>query len=146
MGVNRLLLLSMLTWGQGTNRLNIVQIIEDANNAQFQIQAYEAGHLKINHKLYQKSVIIASDLLVSDWPPQSIQALRAEHLIPIIDLKPDVFLLGTGSQLVFPELELLAPLYDAKIGTEVMNTYSACKTYQVLTAEERHVVAALMVL
>jgi uncharacterized protein len=40
---------------------------------------------------------------------------------------------------------VLAPLYQAGIGVEVMDTRAACRTYNILLAEGRRVVAALIV-
>ena len=39
---------------------------------------------------------------------------------------------------------LLRPLIDAGIGVETMDTAAACRTYNVLLAEGRSVVAALL--
>jgi uncharacterized protein len=46
---------------------------------------------------------------------------------------------------VFPAAELLAPLYAARVGFEVMDTGAACRTYNVLVAEGRAVAAALII-
>ena len=39
---------------------------------------------------------------------------------------------------------LLAPLVEAGLGWEVMDTGAACRTYNILMAEERKVAAALL--
>jgi len=53
-------------------------------------------------------------------------------------------LLGTGRRLRFPAAELSAPLVQAGIGLEVMDLRAACRTYNVLVAENRRVAAALL--
>lgn len=53
-------------------------------------------------------------------------------------------LLGTGSRLRFPHPQLSAPLARAGIGLEVMDVQAACRTYNILMAEERRVLAALI--
>jgi uncharacterized protein len=45
----------------------------------------------------------------------------------------------------FPTAQALRPLIDAKIGYEIMDTAAACRTYAILMAEERRVLAALIV-
>ena len=63
----------------------------------------------------------------------------------MVELAPEIVLLGTGAQFRFPEPALLAPLYKAGIGVEVMDTPAACRTYNILLGEGRNVVAALLV-
>jgi uncharacterized protein len=60
-------------------------------------------------------------------------------------MKPEIVLLGTGATFVFPDPARLAPLRDARVGVEVMDTAAACRTYNILLAEGRNVVAALIV-
>ena len=51
---------------------------------------------------------------------------------------------GSGARLRFPKPLLLRPLIDRRIGVETMDTAAACRTYNVLLAEGRSVVAALL--
>jgi uncharacterized protein len=55
-----------------------------------------------------------------------------------------VALLGTGSRQRFPAPRLTRALAEARIGLEVMTTPAACRTYNILMAEGRKVVAALL--
>ena len=57
--------------------------------------------------------------------------------------KPDIVLLGTGKHQHFP-LELMRALGAADLAVEVMNTGAACRTYNILLAEDRVVIAALL--
>ena len=59
-------------------------------------------------------------------------------------MKPEIILLGTGASFVFPDRARLAPLYNAGLGVEVMDTPAACRTYNILLGEGRNVVAALI--
>lgn len=117
----------------------------DENNATYQIRAYQPGSIQINEKNYTRSVIVSSDHLIDDWAPQSISDLNFESFAPIVLMKPDVLLIGTGSQLIFLPIEIYGELINLGIGVEVMNTAAACRTYNALTAENRHVAAALLV-
>ena len=58
--------------------------------------------------------------------------------------RPEVILLGTGSRLHFPHPSLTHPLQLAGIGLEAMDTVAACRTYNILMAEGRQVLAALL--
>jgi uncharacterized protein len=54
-------------------------------------------------------------------------------------------LLGTGPRQIFPAASFRAQFLSAGIGVEVMDTGAACRTFNVLVAEQRRVVALLMV-
>jgi uncharacterized protein len=71
--------------------------------------------------------------------------LTAADLEPVLALQPEVLLLGSGVRQVFPPHELLARLYAARVGFEVMDTGAACRTYNVLVGEGREVAAALLI-
>lgn len=117
----------------------------DENKANFQIRAYQPGQIQINQEILTHSLIVSPVTLIKDWPPQNIRDLTQAHLAIIIDLHPAIVLLGTESQLHFPPIEIYGDLINAGIGVEIMDTSAACRTYNALTAEERNVVAALIV-
>jgi uncharacterized protein len=60
-------------------------------------------------------------------------------------MAPEIVLVGSGRAFAFPDPSLLAPLYAAGIGVEVMDTRAACRTYNLLLGEGRNVIAALIV-
>lgn len=95
-------------------------------------------------KEVQGSLIISPRHLIHDWPPMDIDGLLEEHLDALVELQPELILLGTGTQLQFPGAEILAPLHNRQIGVEVMDTAAACRTYNILMAEGRFVVAGLI--
>ena len=88
---------------------------------------------------------MSGDRLIADWPIASVTELTADHSAAILDLKPEIVLLGTGRTFTFPDRAKLAPLYGAGLGVEIMDTPAACRTYNILLAEGRNVVAALVV-
>ena len=106
---------------------------------------YGEGYVEVNRARHSASLVVNGERLVTDWPAASIEALTADHLAAIVELKPEVVLLGTGRAFTFPEPGLLAPLHAAKIGVEIMDTPAACRTYNILLGEGRNVVAALIV-
>lgn len=106
---------------------------------------YGEGYVEVNRTRYSGSLVVAAEALVTDWPLESIDALSADHLAAILEMKPEIVLLGTGAKFAFPEPARLAPLREARVGVEVMDTAAACRTYNILLAEGRNVVAALIV-
>jgi uncharacterized protein len=71
--------------------------------------------------------------------------LEAKHLHLLVKMSPKVLLLGVGEKSQILPQDLLDPFINAGIGVEVMTTGAACRTYNVLMAEGRNVVAALII-
>lgn len=109
------------------------------------VRGYSPGQLRIGERDFARSVIVSARTLIEDWRPQHIGELTALDLEPVLALQPQVLLLGSGARQVFPAPELLAQLYAARIGFEVMDTGAACRTYNVLVGEGREVAAALII-
>lgn len=104
---------------------------------------YGEGYVQLNGERRDTSLIVLPERVL-EWEPQSFAALAEAHFALLADLKPEVVLLGTGSRLRFPHPRLTAPLARAGIGLEVMDVQAACRTYNILMAEERRVAAALV--
>lgn len=117
----------------------------DSNQARYQIRAYKPGSLQINEQIYTVSLIISPEQLITNWAPQSILELTSPDLAPILALKPDILLIGTGEKLIFPAISVYGDLINHGIGVEIMDTSAACRTYNALTAENRNVIAALII-
>ncbi len=105
---------------------------------------YGEGYVEINRERHSASLVVAAERIITDWPVVAVEGLAADHVAAIVELGPEIVLLGTGARLQFPEPALLAPLYKAGIGVEVMDTPAACRTYNILLGEGRTVVAAVI--
>lgn len=116
----------------------------DDNKSTFQIQSYSKGQIKINQVIYHKSLIIGPHTLITDWKPQHIEELTFDDLNIIRELHPSIFLLGTGDNLIFPPITLYGDLVNQGIGIEIMKSRAACLTFNALTAENREVMAAIL--
>lgn len=90
------------------------------------------------------SFVVSPRHLLRDWAPSTIDELQAAHLEIIIELQPELVILGTGLHLTFPDQRILAGLHQQRIGVEIMDTAAACRTYNILMAEGRFVVAGLL--
>lgn len=100
--------------------------------------------LRINNETYRDSILVSPTRLSPDWPPRTVAQLELQHLQSILELNPEVVLVGTGSNQVFLPHSFLYEFYKQGIGIEVMTTEAACRTFNVLVTEGRKVVAALM--
>lgn len=117
---------------------------EDKSDAQYQIEAMTAQSITINKQEYSSSFILAPNEGVQPWPVYAIEEITTETIQPILVLNPDILLIGTGEKSIIIPPRLLAPLYEKNISVECMNTHAACRTYTVLIAENRPVVAAFI--
>ena len=91
------------------------------------------------------SMVICHDQVLPSWPPESVEELKPEHIEALLELQPEIVIIGTGKQLKWPHPQIMQPLIQNHIGYEVMTTPSACRTYNVLMHEDRRVVAALII-
>jgi uncharacterized protein len=98
----------------------------------------------INGVEHTESVVVPWRGEVLRWNAESFEALAADHFARLAALKPELVIFGSGARLRFPAPALLRPLIDAGIGVETMDTAAACRTYNVLLAEGRSVVAGLL--
>jgi uncharacterized protein len=104
---------------------------------------YGAGFVLVNAVRHETSLIVTPEKLIQ-WDAASFDALKAVDFSPIVELNPEVLLLGTGSRIRFPHPALTRSLAEARIGLEVMDVQAACRTYNILMGEERRVAAALL--
>lgn len=117
----------------------------DNNQAKYQVRAYRPGLIQINEQHYSESLIVTANELITPWHPQTIQDLSSQDLAIALTQKPTILLIGTGEKLVFPAVEIYGELINQGIGVEIMDTSAACRTYNALTAENRQVMAALII-
>ena len=62
----------------------------------------------------------------------------------MLELKPELVLLGTGSRQQFPPAAFLAGFLRKGVGIEVMDNAAAARTYDLLAAEGRRVIVAFI--
>ena len=98
----------------------------------------------INGVEHTQSVVVPWVGEVLIWDAANFDALTVAHFERLAALKPELVIFGSGARLRFAKPHLLKPLFDARIGVETMDSAAACRTYNVLLAESRAVVAALI--
>lgn len=113
-------------------------------HGKYRLSGYKSGIITVNNIEYKTSLIIDKNNLHTDWSPQSTAELTGKHFEPILSLKPEIVILGTGMKHQFISDELLETFYNEDIPVEVMSTQKACMLFPVLLDEQRHAIAALM--
>jgi uncharacterized protein len=120
-----------------------MQFTLDNGDAAFQIKAYEKGLITVNEQTYDYPILVMPTHLIAPWGPCSFEELLPTHFDMILPYKPKLVILGTGKQHRFLPAILYAALINNNVGVEIMDTKAACRTYTVLMAEGRDVVAGL---
>lgn len=118
-----------------------LQLTRDTSDANL-IHAWERGRIRVAERWIEGPLIVAADRIIT-WEVGAPDELAAADLAPAIELEPEVILVGTGAEVLLPDVGLMAELAERGIGLEIMSTPAACRTYNVLVNERRRVVAAL---
>lgn len=111
---------------------------------QFFIRSVSAEGIRVGQEIFVSPFIISGQRIVPQWNVESVDDINEESLQAIFDLEPEVILIGTGDKQVFLPPATQVHFFRRNFGFEVMTTDAACRTFNVLAAEGRHVVAALL--
>ena len=115
-----------------------------AAGSQNMFTGYGPGYVAINNVRHEKHILVTADQ-VMEWRIENFEALSAETFESLLALEPEIVLLGTGSALRFPAPALTRLLTSGGIGLEVMDSRAACRTYNILIAEGRKALAAILI-
>ena len=92
-----------------------------------------------------RSVLITSLGEQFDWDCANFSKLTSAHFARLADLSVELVIFGSGAQLRFIQPAWVSPLMQGGIGMETMDTFAACRTFNILAGEGRKVAAALVV-
>lgn len=106
---------------------------------------YGPDYVTVNHVRHERHLIVMPDRIIDDWQIGGFEDFSTATFEFLLSLEPEIVILGTGRTLRFPPPSLVKCLSTARVGLEVMDTGAACRTYNILTAEGRKVVAALLI-
>jgi len=120
-----------------------MKLHQDNPSALHLIRSYADDHILINEHRMETAFIVSATQLIRDWTQASLIECTEIDWQPILALRPEILILGTGTKLRHPDPRQLDVFYRNRIGVEVMDTGAACRTYNVLLAEDRNVVAAI---
>lgn len=103
------------------------------------------GWVRVGNDEYRDNIVVSADGVAPGFAPGGFDSLDASDFAALLQASPEIVLLGTGTIQRFPQPAVVAPLINANVGLEVMDTRAACRTYNILVAEGRSVTAALIV-
>lgn len=109
------------------------------------LTAHGPGWVAINNERVEHSVVLGSRGERFAWECANFDDLGPEHFAQLAALGAELVIFGSGQRIRFPQPAWLRTLMAQCTGVETMDTAAACRTYNILASEGRHVVAALLV-
>jgi len=121
-----------------------MQLTEHRNENQLFIRKADAHSVSVVDRVFHRSLILSSTRVDEDFAPRRVEEIDPAAIERILDLKPDVVLLGTGLRAVFPAQRVLAEFLSRGVGVETMDNAAAARTFNVLIGEGRNAVAVFL--
>lgn len=121
-----------------------MKFTEHRDSNVFAVKNYQPGKVKVNNLIFTDSFFMTQHKTQEHWACHDIDELNESLLTQLINEHPEVIVLGSGETQKFPDMKLFAYCAKHGIGLEVMANDAACRTYNVLTTEDRDIVLALI--
>lgn len=109
------------------------------------IRAYASGAVHVGSRTLVRSCIVSAERIIEHWAPQDVARLTPEDFEPVLELQPEIVVLGTGRVQRFPPAAVRGAFARRRVGLEAMDMGAACRTYNLLLQDQRRVVAALII-
>ena len=109
------------------------------------IRTYGPGRFMIGEREWREPVLVTASFTVP-WAVTRADQVAPDNLAPLQKAETPIefLVLGCGPRSLFIAADIRARLKSAGLALEVLDTGSACRTYNVLLAENRRVAAALV--
>ena len=121
-----------------------MKLHSDQRSTQYRVSKYEENSVSINGTLHSTTVLVAPENLRTDLPYRTLEDLDGAFLRLLEEWEAEVVLIGTGRTQSFPDADRMREMATLGVGVEYMTTPAACRTYNILAAEGRAVVALLL--
>jgi uncharacterized protein len=107
------------------------------------VRSVANGKFQIGDQTWTEAIGLTPDGVINDWQVAPVTELSPDTLAPLLDLQPELIIVGTGSSQVLPDRDLMFAMARSGIGLECMDTAAAARTFNVLASEGRSVAAVL---
>ncbi|MBA3486406.1 MAG: hypothetical protein H0T88_04315, partial [Lysobacter sp.] len=85
-----------------------MQLTLDRPDHQFVLRGADGSLALVNDRRLTRSFVIAPDRLIEEWQARDPRALTAADLEQLLELDPEVILLGSGATQAFPPAAAMA--------------------------------------
>jgi uncharacterized protein len=114
----------------------------EQQTTQLNITAYSAAGITVAGQHLIEPFVVCGNELFTDILPSKVTEIGSSHIQKIVDLGQSIIIIGTGTKQIFLDGHILQCAHAARVGVEVMSTAAACRSFNVLVAENRAVVGA----
>ena len=121
-----------------------MQLTEHPLEHQFFLRRADATSVTVVDRRLQRSFAVSATQIVEDLPVRSVAELDQRAIAKILELAPEVVLLGTGARAIFPAPAVLAEFLRRGIGLETMDNAAAARTFNVLVGESRQAIGVFL--
>jgi len=121
-----------------------VQFHRDISESINIISAYGPEGIRVSDRLLIPPCIITTSTVIEHWETDDVSELSQDNVQELMELNPELIILGSGETLRFPPAEVGHAINSKGIGFEVMDTAAACRTYNLLAHEGRSIAVALL--
>ena len=121
-----------------------MQLTLERPDYDFFLRGADGASALVNERKLERSFIISPRTLIESWPVTDVAALAPGDLQPLLELEPELILLGGGAAQAFPPPATMAACLSRGIGLETMTNAAAARTFNVLASEGRRVVAGFV--
>jgi len=87
--------------------------------------------------------LVYKNQLINNNLPATYLEFSQQTIDKLLEYPADIYLIGTGSKLSFPNKETLRTIAKNKLPIDFMDTGAACRTFNILTAEYREIAAII---
>lgn len=109
------------------------------------IRSFKPGEIHLRDQVLTTNVIIGPEHIFPDWQPARFEDLSIADFQIALDQHPDIILFGAGATQRFLDIAVTTEIMRSGVAIEVMPTDAACRTFNILIAENRAAVAALLI-
>ncbi|HZP66185.1 MAG TPA: MTH938/NDUFAF3 family protein [Rudaea sp.] len=121
-----------------------MQLTEHRHERELFLRHADADYVTVVDRRFDHSIVVGVDGVIEDFAPRTVAELDGAAIARVLSLEPAVVLLGTGARAVFPPAAIAAEFLKRGIGIETMDNAAAARTFNVLVAEGRRVVAVFL--
>lgn len=119
-------------------------LIEHRPEGHHIVRRVSAHGLVVDEREFTASLVLAPDQAILDFAPRRVADLDDAAIDTVLALTPALVLLGTGVRQQFPAQAVMAAFLRRGIGIEAMDNAAAARTFNLLAAEGRRVVAVFL--
>jgi uncharacterized protein len=121
-----------------------MSLIEHRAEGHHVVRRVSATAVVVDEREFRASLVLAPDRALTAFAPTRVDALDDTAIAAILTLEPALVLLGTGVKQHFPAPAVMAAFLRRGIGLEAMDNAAAARTFNLLAAEGRRVVAVFL--